>query len=179
MLSRALERLLARLRVQNPRCTGAKDSLHALAELPCHHNLIFEEEAKMLFEKLLEHKQANTYHFNVMMRTCHDSDAIRQMVDSDMVLAGVKPNAGTYSILVRQLVLEGDMESARRIVSDEMPRLGIERGLHDLRPRRALREQRHSEAEILYHTGQAGLDSNICRIARRVYAQRVRQDRRQ
>ena len=85
-----------------------------------------EEGAKMLFKKLIDQRQANTYHFNVMMRTCQNSDEIRQMLDNGMEVAGVKPNAGTYSILVRRLVREGDMESARRIVVDEMPSVGME-----------------------------------------------------
>ena len=41
-----------------------------------------------------------------------------------MPAAGLKPNVVTFTTLVYQLVFEGDLAGARRVVEEEMPAAG-------------------------------------------------------
>ena len=78
-----------------------------------------------LYRKLLEKKQANAFHFSIMMTACHNSKKIRRIIDVDMKLAGIKPDVVAYTILVSMLRKEGDTIAAQLVIDQEMPASGV------------------------------------------------------
>ena len=104
---------------------------------PANDMIAVQDFEKMLREK--HHKKAwrqfraklrksrvTLLECNMMMKGCFDSEQMRAFMERDMrETAGIEPNVITYTTLLRELILEGDAEGARRIVDDEMPKHGV------------------------------------------------------
>ena len=82
--------------------------------------------ARALMDKLKEHGKANVVHFTIMLQACKDSAGMRRIIATDMPAAGVEPDVVTFTTLVRQLIVEGDLAGAQRVVEEEMPAAGVE-----------------------------------------------------
>lgn len=63
--------------------------------------------------------------FNVMVKACEDSAAMRKLIETTMKEAGVKPSMATFSLLARQLMIEGDLPGAQGVIYQEMPAADI------------------------------------------------------
>ena len=50
---------------------------------------------------------------------------MRELMEVTMPAAGVTPNPTSYQLLVRMMVVEGDMKGARDVVEREMPKVGL------------------------------------------------------
>ena len=80
-----------------------------------------------LFNQLVARGVVDVFHCNVMLRqACHDSTHMKVFMDNDMQNAGVTPNVNTYNTYVRQLVREGNVIEARRVVDEETKSKGME-----------------------------------------------------
>jgi len=82
------------------------------------------EQAHVFFDGLKVNGAASAYHWSIMQRLCGTSAKQQQML-GDMVDAGVKPNAVSYTTLVQQLIFEGNYEDAKAVVETEMPAAGV------------------------------------------------------
>merc|ERR1711871_900841 len=60
-------------------------------------------------------------HFNVMLKSCDNSEEMRKLIDTEMKDAGVRPSVATFTMLARQLMVEGDAKAAHNVVYNEMP----------------------------------------------------------
>lgn len=101
-----------------------------LSQLLTRKSAAAKEKARFFFRKLVETKQADVFQFNVMMKACNSSEEQRRLLEVEMTKAGVKPDAITYMPMVNQLMLEDNHVSARRVVEEEMPALGIRPNSH-------------------------------------------------
>ena len=70
--------------------------------------------ARALMDKLKDTGKANVVHFTVMLRACEGSAEMRRVIETEMPAAGLKPNVVTFTTLVTELMLEGDLAGARR-----------------------------------------------------------------
>ena len=61
----------------------------------------------------------------IMLKACYSSEDTRDMIDITMPKAGVTPNVVTYNTFVSMLMMEGDVDGARRVVKTEMPAASI------------------------------------------------------
>ena len=78
-----------------------------------------------LLQKLVSSQNAESCHFNVMMKLCPNSQEMRKMINSEMVAAGVHPHETTFSVLLDQLLAEGNTVEARHVLEAEMPAAGL------------------------------------------------------
>ena len=77
------------------------------------------------FNKLVSIQQSTVYQFNLMMDTCTNSNDMFRLLYVDMKRAEIKPDVVSYNILLGQLMVEGNVFSARRIVEEEMLDAGV------------------------------------------------------
>ena len=82
--------------------------------------------ARALMDKLKDTGKADVVHFTVMLLACEGSAEMRRVIETEMPAAGLKPNVVTFTTLVTELMLEGDLAGARRVVEDDMPAAGVE-----------------------------------------------------
>ena len=59
-----------------------------------------------------------------MMQLCGTSTEQRRML-TEMAASGVKPDVATYTMLTKQLMVEGKAEEARGVVETEMAAAGV------------------------------------------------------
>ena len=107
-------------------------------------NMLFNEsrlnEMKTFFDKLVERKLADVYHYTVMMKTFRDSDQIRDLIDSDQIRDLIENDTKAsdpgeklrpmYASLCSQLMFEGDVNGARSVVEKDLLIAGIEPDKH-------------------------------------------------
>ena len=82
------------------------------------------DSAWTFFDTLVENSEANETHFTVMMKACETSTQKRDLMEY-MVEHNVRPDVVTYTMLVNQLMIEGKVEEARKVVEVEMPDVGV------------------------------------------------------
>ena len=75
-------------------------------------------------DTLVENSAASAYHFTVMMKACETSTQHRELMEK-MSHLNVRPDVVTYNMLVKQLMMEGDIEEAKNVVEVEMPDVGV------------------------------------------------------
>ena len=59
---------------------------------------------------------AKVNHFNEMLKVCHDSNQMKELMDTSMKNVGVTPNMVTYNTYVERLMVEGNVSEAKRVV---------------------------------------------------------------
>ena len=105
--------------------------LQHLSKLMSHNGDFGVEVAWNIFHKLVKRKQASINLFNLMLtKACHSSNEQQRLIDVDMPQANIIPDATTHITLVKQLLIEGNVILARKIVSKEMPASGIKPNLN-------------------------------------------------
>ena len=78
------------------------------------------ESAHSSVETLNERSKTDAGLYIARLRACHMSGNMRRIIDTEMKESGVNPDLSSFNILVGQLVIEGDMDAAKQVVSVEM-----------------------------------------------------------
>ena len=75
------------------------------------------------FRDKLKRGQVNLIECNMMVKGCLDSAQMRRFIKRDIMRkAGIQPDIITYSTLIRELILEDDIEAARKVVKEDFRR---------------------------------------------------------
>ena len=69
------------------------------------------------FTSLIERKLVNVFHFTVLLKSCHDSNQMKELIHSTMKEANVKPDEITYRTLANQLKKEGKEQEANDVIN--------------------------------------------------------------
>ena len=73
--------------------------------------------AWQLLHTLIERKLVNVFHFTVLLKSCHDSNQMKELIHSTMKEANVKPDEITYRTLANQLKKEGKEQEANDVIN--------------------------------------------------------------
>ena len=82
------------------------------------------QHAQAFFEGLKLSGATNVFQWSLMQQHC-DTSAEQWSMIEEMVEAGVQPDAVTYSLLVRKMLIEGKCGEAQAVMEIEMPSVGI------------------------------------------------------
>jgi ribosomal protein S7 len=82
------------------------------------------QSAWIFFNTMMENNAANEIHANVMMMACNTSVQKLELMEK-MKAASLVPNIATYTLLVRQLLMEGKWNEACHVLKVEMPAAGV------------------------------------------------------
>ena len=118
---RVLEAELAITGVELPKHTLDKYRLRILQCLLESGSLM---EAHAVMKTLVESSEANVNHFNAIMKSYRSSRDMQRLISNDMPIASVQPNAFTFTILIDQLVVEGDMVGAKHTLDNQLTEAG-------------------------------------------------------
>eukprot|EP00854_Cymbomonas_tetramitiformis_P016362 gene16362-19420_t len=75
------------------------------------------------FEELVQSGYARAAHYNIMLRSCSSSKAVRLLIQK-MQSDGISPDADTYRALIKSLMFESKSEEARQVLT-EMQAAGV------------------------------------------------------
>jgi hypothetical protein len=125
--------------------------------------------ANLFLRRMCRRGVATASHFNACLKaTSQHSDSTRFIMENTMAANGVRPDAGTFLILVKQLVMEGEADAAREVADSIMPQalgvaaMGSREGIKDSHSQR-LRKQ---EQGIQFWLSRAPKDLSRMRTAR-------------
>ena len=119
-----------------------------------------------LFHQLVERNVANTFHFTTLLKACHDSSAMHQLLQTVATYPTVTATVDMYNVYVSRLMLEGKYTEAWQVVSEDMRklRLGSTQVTYDALNSSVaeLKELRHTKINALLKRGSQSESAAEC-----------------
>eukprot|EP00729_Bicosta_minor_P014706 gene14706-25663_t len=88
-----------------------------ISELLAQRSPSATQEAWALLATVEEDGTVHVGHYNQMINACRSSDQIRDLISTRMTTS---PNSGTYFRLVQMLAIEGDLEGAVQVITEDI-----------------------------------------------------------
>ena len=138
------------------------------------------EEAWRKFYDLMELGEIKLKDCSMMLKACHSTAQMRELIDVTMAKAKLKPDVVTYNTLVGTLRMEGDDAAAESVV-EEMKKAGVE---PDERTQKTLNlpsrggkfsNMRTSKIRELLQQGREG-EKAAAKVCRDLHERRLMQD---
>ena len=79
-----------------------------------------------LFDELVERGVADVFHFSIMLKACHDTKQMKELMDNSMQQVGVVPDVAIYTTYVVRLMIEHNATEAKKVVYTDMKRMGVQ-----------------------------------------------------